>query len=107
MSDTGYSDPDGMLAIFPLPVTPSDVSPGETTPLRADVSATHDHQHNKKASIVDYNDENEQLNSDFQLIFDQHAQIGRQSSWRYDKVAALLISWDGSCDDLNTKGEVN
>ncbi|KAI4092361.1 MAG: hypothetical protein LQ339_007958 [Xanthoria mediterranea] len=107
MSDAGYSDPDGMLGVFPLPVTPSDVSPGETTPLRADVSATHDQQHNKKASIVDYNDENEQLNSDFQLIFDQNAQIGRQSSWRYDKVAVLLISWDGSCDDLNTKGEVD
>lgn len=107
MSDAGYSDADGMLGVFAPDVTPSDVSPGETKSLRPDVSATHDQQHNKKASIVDYDDEDEQLNSDFQLLFDQNAQVGRQSSWRYDKVAALLISWDGSCDDLNTEREVD
>ncbi len=105
MSDAGCSDPDGMPGVFPLSVTPSDVSPGETTPPRPDVSATHDQQHNKKASNVDYNDEIEQLNSEFQLIFDQNAQIGRQSSWRYDNVAVILISWDD--DDLKTEGEVN
>ncbi|KAI4270249.1 MAG: hypothetical protein L6R38_007192 [Xanthoria sp. 2 TBL-2021] len=70
------------------------------------MSAWHDQQHNKGASIVEYDDEDEQVNSDFQLLFDQYAQVGRQSSWRYDKVAVLLISWDGSCDDLKTEGEV-
>lgn len=107
MSDAGYSDADGLLGVFPLDVTPSDVSPGETTTLRPDMSAWHDQQHNKGASIVEYDDEDEQVNSDFQLLFDQYAQVGRQSSWRYDKVAVLLISWDGSCDDLKTEGEVS
>ncbi|KAL8848727.1 MAG: hypothetical protein Q9221_006271 [Calogaya cf. arnoldii] len=105
MSDAGCSDIDGMLGVFPLDVTPSDTSPGETTSLRPDMSARQEQQHNKKASKVDYDDEDEQLNSDCQLVFDQNAQVSRQSSWLYDKVAVLLISWDGSCDDLNTKGE--
>ncbi|KAL8818522.1 MAG: hypothetical protein Q9223_002864 [Gallowayella weberi] len=69
--------------------------------------ARHGQQHNKKPSVVDYDDEDEQLNSDLQLVFDQHAQIGQQSSWLYIKVAVLLISWDNSCDDLDTEGEVD
>ncbi|KAL8862604.1 MAG: hypothetical protein Q9178_001102 [Gyalolechia marmorata] len=96
-----------MLGVFSLDVTPSEPSQGNTTSLRPDVPVRHDQQHNKKASIVDYDDEDEKLNSDLQPVFDQHAQVGRQSSWLYQKVVALLISWDGSCDDLNTKEEVD
>ncbi|KAL8920451.1 MAG: hypothetical protein Q9172_004498 [Xanthocarpia lactea] len=96
-----------MLGVFSLDVTPSEPSQGNTTSLRPDVPVRHDQQHNKKASIVDYDDADEKLNSDLQLVFDQHAQVGRQSSWLYQKIAALLISWDDSCDDLNTKEEVD
>ncbi|KAL9035476.1 MAG: hypothetical protein Q9180_004842, partial [Flavoplaca navasiana] len=106
MSDGGCSDPDGNLGVFSLNVTPSEASVGDKTSLRPDVSIRHDQQHNKKASVVDYDNEDEQLNSELQLIFDQNALVGRQSSWSYDKVAVLLIAWDRSCDDLNTNEEV-
>ena len=106
MSDGACCDAEGMLGVFSLDVTPSEPSQGNTTSLRPDVPLRHDQQHNKKASIVDYDDADEQLNSDLQLVFDQHAHVGRQSSWLYQEVAALLISWDGSCDDLKTKEEV-
>ncbi|KAL8690272.1 MAG: hypothetical protein Q9224_004441 [Gallowayella concinna] len=107
MSDRASLDADDMLGVFSLDVTPSEPSPGDTTALRPDVPARHGQQHNKKASVVDYDDEDEQLNSDLQLVFDQNAQMGQQSSWLYVKVAVLLISWDSSCDDLNTEGEVD
>ncbi|KAL8894256.1 MAG: hypothetical protein Q9192_004478 [Flavoplaca navasiana] len=106
MSDGGCTDPDGNLGVFSLNVTPSEASAGDKTSLQPDVSTRHDQQHNKKASVVDYDDEDEQLNSELQLIFDQNALVGRQSSWSYDKVAVLLIAWDRSCDDLNTNEEV-
>ncbi|KAL8801501.1 MAG: hypothetical protein Q9182_004404 [Xanthomendoza sp. 2 TL-2023] len=107
MSDCVSLDVDGMHGDFALDVTLSEPSPADKTSLRPDVPALHGQQHNKKASVVDYDDEDEQLNSDLQLEFDQYAQIGQQSSWLYDKVAVLLISWDSSCDDLNTEGEVD
>ncbi|KAL8844564.1 MAG: hypothetical protein Q9176_001076 [Flavoplaca citrina] len=107
MSDGGCTDPDGNLGVFSLNVTPSDASAGDKTSLGPDVSNRHDQQHNKKASVVDYDNEDEQLNSELQLIFDQNALVGRQSSWSYDKVAVLLIAWDRSCDDLNTNEEVD
>ncbi|KAL9038912.1 MAG: hypothetical protein Q9180_002845 [Flavoplaca navasiana] len=106
MSDGGCSDPDSNLGVFSLNVTPSEASVGDQTSLRPDVSTRHDQQHNKKASVVDYDDEDEQLNSELQLIFDKNALVGRQSSWSYEKVAVLLIAWDRSCDDLNTNEEV-
>ncbi len=56
-----------------------------------------------EASPVDYDDDNKQLNSDFRPESDQNAQVGRQSSRRYNKVAVLLISWDRSYDDLDTE----
>ncbi|KAL8775027.1 MAG: hypothetical protein Q9209_000506 [Squamulea sp. 1 TL-2023] len=107
MSDGAVSDAESMLGVFSLDVTPSEPSHEKKTPLRSDIPARHGQQHNKQASVVDYDDEDEQLNSDLQLVFDQNAQVGRQSSWLYEKVAVLLISWDGSCDDLNTEGEVD
>ena len=106
MSDSGCSDPDGNLGVFSLNVTPSEASAGDKTSLRSDVSTRHDQQHNKKASVVDYDDKDEQLNSELQLIFDQNALVGRQPSWSYEKVAVLLIAWDRCCDDLNTNEEV-
>ena len=106
MSDGGCSDPDGNLGVFSLNVTPSEALVGDKTSHRPDVSTRHDQQHKQKASVVDYDDEDEQLNSEFQLIFDQNALVGRQSSWSYIKVAVLLIAWDRSCDDLNTNEEV-
>ncbi|KAL8732195.1 MAG: hypothetical protein Q9166_002942 [cf. Caloplaca sp. 2 TL-2023] len=107
MSDGRLSDADGMLGVFSLDTTASEASAGESASVRTEAPTRYDKQHTEKASIVDYDDEDEQLNSDLQLVFDQHAQVGRRSSWLYDKVAVLLISWDGSCDDLNTKGEVD
>ncbi|KAL8911077.1 MAG: hypothetical protein Q9172_007737 [Xanthocarpia lactea] len=83
MSEAECSEPDGMLGVFPLDGIPSEASP------------------------VDYDDDNKQLNSDFQPEFDQNAQLGRQSSRRYNKVAVLLISWERSYDDLDTEREVD
>ncbi|KAL8859653.1 MAG: hypothetical protein Q9178_003767 [Gyalolechia marmorata] len=81
MSEAECSEPNGMLGVFSPDGIPS------------------------QASLVDYNDDGEQLNSDFQLKTDQNAQVGPQSSSRYDKAAVLLISWDRSYDDPNTERE--
>ncbi|KAL8736924.1 MAG: hypothetical protein Q9181_002189 [Wetmoreana brouardii] len=105
------------------PVTSSPPTPLVSTPSTSKSFAGLDKQHNEKnskvnygseneqagnfSSIVDYADEDEQLNSELQLVFDQHAQVGRRASWLYEKVAVLLISWDVTCDDLNTKDEVD
>ncbi|KAI4223286.1 MAG: hypothetical protein L6R40_008515, partial [Gallowayella cf. fulva] len=107
MSDGANSDADGMLGVRSLDVTPSEPSPEETTSVRPELPARHGQHHKKKASVVDYDDDDEQLNSELQLVFDQHAQGGRQPGWLYVKVAVLLISWNGACDDLNTEGEVD
>jgi len=43
-------------------------------------------------------------NAKFSLIWEnQVMQVTRS----YKKVAGLLISWDGKCDDLNTEEEVS
>ncbi|KAL8942351.1 MAG: hypothetical protein Q9216_001733 [Gyalolechia sp. 2 TL-2023] len=107
MSDESPSATDGVLGIFSFDTPLPEASEGESPPLRPEVSSHHDKQNNEKASVVDYDDEYEQLSSDLQLVFDQHAQVGRQASWLYERVAVLLISWDVACDDLNTKGEVD
>ncbi|KAL9606635.1 MAG: hypothetical protein Q9179_000221 [Wetmoreana sp. 5 TL-2023] len=102
------------------PVTSSPPTPLISTPSTSKSFAGLDKQHNEKnpkvnygseneqsgtfSSIVDYADEDEQLNSELQLVFDQHAQVGRQA---YEKVAVLLVSWDDTSNDLNTKGEVD
>lgn len=103
MSDGPSSDTDGLLGVFSVDTPLPEASEEESPPLRPEVSTCHDKQNNEKASFVDYNDEDEQLNSDLQLVFDQYA---LQASWLYEHVAVLLISWDVACDDLNTKGEV-
>lgn len=106
MSDGPPSDTDGMLGVFSIDTPLPEASEGESSPLRPEVSTRHDKQNTEKASVVDYDDEDEQLNSDLQLLFDQYAQVGRQASWFYERVAVLQISWDIACDDLNTTGEV-
>ena len=96
-----------MLGVFPPDGIPSEASLRENLSLRPDVSTRYKQQQNKGASLVDYDDEDEQLISDFQLVLDQIAQVGRQSSRRYNKVAVLLISWDHAYDNLDTEREVN
>ncbi|KAI4175771.1 MAG: hypothetical protein LQ343_001384 [Gyalolechia ehrenbergii] len=96
-----------MLGVFSIDTPLPEASEGESSPLRPEVSTRHDKQNTEKASVVDYDDEDEQLNSDLQLLFDQYAQVGRQASWFYERVAVLQISWDIACDDLNTTGEVD
>ncbi|KAL8720869.1 MAG: hypothetical protein Q9225_002348 [Loekoesia sp. 1 TL-2023] len=107
MSDVPPSDTNGLLGVFAVDTPLPEASEGESPRLRPEVSTCHDKQSNEKASFVDYNDEDEQLNSDLQLVFDQYALVGRQASWLYERVAVLLISWDVACDDLNTEGEVD
>lgn len=104
MSDDLPPDNDGLLGVVPIDTLPE--ASGESTPLRPEASTRHDKQNHVKASVVDYDNEYEQLNSDLQLVFDQYAQVGRQASWLYQRVAVLQISWDSACDDLNTKDEV-
>ncbi|KAL8952485.1 MAG: hypothetical protein Q9222_001588 [Ikaeria aurantiellina] len=107
MSDGASCDADGVLGdIHDENLLPQSCE-GEALHSRSEAPQSRKKPYNENASIIDYDDKDELLNSELQLIFDQHAQIGRQSSWLYGKVSVLLISWAVPFDDLNTMDEVN
>ncbi|KAL9040449.1 MAG: hypothetical protein Q9214_004482, partial [Letrouitia sp. 1 TL-2023] len=79
----------------------------DSSPRRPELPVRLDEKQKNDACLVQYQDKDEQLNSQLQLVFNQHAQVGRNATWLYEKVAALLISWETESSDLNTKGEVD
>lgn len=92
--------------ISPFDPTPAGSSEETSIPGRPTVAIRIPKQANEDASVVQYQDEREQLNSSLQLVWSESVQAGNNTVPPYRKVAALLISWDVECDDLNTKGEV-
>ena len=74
---------------------------------RRDTSPTRIRKRPGDASIVEYRDEYEQLNSKYRLAWGEWMGEGsRTTSSHYKKVSVLLISWDEDFDDLHTKEEV-
>lgn len=57
-------------------------------------------------SIVQYEDEYEKLNSQYQVAWNKVMGKGPLTSASYESAAVLLLSWDKDYDDLGVKEEV-
>jgi len=58
-------------------------------------------------SIVQYEDEYEKLNSQYQVAWNKVMGNGPLTSASYESGAVLLLSWDKDYDDLEVKEEVH
>jgi len=58
-------------------------------------------------SIVQYEDEYEKLNSQYQVAWNKVMGRGPLTSASYESAAVLLLSWDKDYDDLGVKEEVH
>ena len=52
-------------------------------------------------------DKREQVNSKYQVTWEQNFRNGNKFESSYERVVVLLISWHVDCDDLKTKEEVS
>lgn len=80
--------------------------PGIGVPILANPASVDSFQPpNVNPSIIQYQDEREQLNSALQIEFLKNLGESRNASC-YEKVAVLLLSWDAKDNDLDTQAEV-
>lgn len=105
LSFENMSVTDQAQSSWPSPLTtPSPSSAGSPSSKREDSANYVNHKISDNPSIIQYQDQREQLNSQLQLVWTENISTGSNLLPLYEKVAVLLISW--ACDDLDTADEV-